>query len=149
MRSWIDEETGRTPIAVALPKRDAYLLGQWGDQCGDLVFAWDHGYVSGYLAQWKKIIGGGSVGSPELYGAHHGGFLPTQNDISSTFATLMLSGPDLKKGYERPTEKFGYIQTAEVVPTRCHIFNICPPAQSQGAVSYDLFEGHEMENKIL
>jgi len=145
LRTWTDEQTGRTPIAVALPKRDAYLLGQWGDQCGDIVFVWDHGYVSGYLAQWQKIVGGGSVGAPEVYGAHHGGFLPTQSDISSTFATLLLAGPGLKKGYERQVEKFGYIHTADVTPTLCHIFNVSPPAQSQGAVAYDLFEGHDLE----
>ena len=52
LRTWVDEGTGQTPIAIAMPKRDAYLLGQWGDQCGDVVFVWNHGYVSGYLAQW-------------------------------------------------------------------------------------------------
>lgn len=146
LRTWIDEGTGQTPIAIAMPKRDAYLVGQWGEQCGDVVFVWNHGYVSGYLAQWKKIVDGGSVGAPEVYGAHHGGFLSTQNDISSTFATLMLNGPGLKKGYERPVEKFGYIHTADVVATLCRIFNVTPPAQSQGAIAYDLFEGHDMES---
>ena len=47
----------KTPIAVALPKRDAYLLGQWGDQCGDIVIVWDHGYCSGYLAGWDEVVG--------------------------------------------------------------------------------------------
>lgn len=62
LRTWIDKESGDTPIAIALAKRDAYLLGQWGKQCGDIVFAWNHGYVSGYLGQWESIIGNGSVG---------------------------------------------------------------------------------------
>ena len=34
LRTWVDEEVGRNPVAVALPRRDAWLLGQWGDQCG-------------------------------------------------------------------------------------------------------------------
>jgi len=144
LRTWVDDEVGRTPIAVALPKRDAYLLGQWGDQCGDVVFAWDHGYVSGYYGQWKEIIGGGALGAPRVYGGHHGGFIPTQTDISSTFGTLLLAGPSVKNGYERPTDTLGYIHAADVVPTFCHIFGIKPPAQSQGAIAYDLFEGHEM-----
>ena len=147
LRSWVDEEVGRTPIAIALPKRDAYLIGQWGDQCGDVVFVWDHGYVSGYLAQWLEIVGGGTVGAPKVYGAHHGGFIPTQSEISSTFATLMLAGPSLKKGYERRAEKFGYIHTADVVPTVCHLFNVEPPAQSQGSIARDIFEGNDMEWK--
>ena len=147
LRTWVDEGTGRTPIAIALPRRDAYLLGQWGDQCGDVVFAWEHGYVSGYYGQWKGIVGGGTVGAPEVYGAHHGGFLPTQSDISSSFGSLHLYGPGLKKGYERPVDTLGYIHAADVVPTFCKILGTSPPAQSQGAIAYDLFEGHEMVRK--
>ena len=147
LRTWVDEEVGRTPIAIALPRRDAYILGQWGDQCGDVIFSWDHGYVSGYYGQWKQIMGGGAVGAPEVYGAHHGGFLPTDNGFSSTFGSLMLAGPGLKQGYERPTGSLGYIHAADVVPTLCHIFGVEPPAQSQGAVARDLFEGQEMSRR--
>ena len=144
LRTWVDEEIGRNVVAIALPKRDAYLLGQWGDQCGDVIFAWDHGFVSGYYGQWKGIVGGGNVGAPEVFGAHHGGFIPTSSDISSSFGSFLLAGPGLKEGYERPTDKLGYIHAADVVPTLCHIFGVAPPAQSQGAIAYDLFGGHEM-----
>ena len=144
LRTWVDEEVGRTPIAVALPRRDAYLLGQWGDQCGDVIFAWDHGYVSGYYGQWRGIVGGGAVGAPEVYGAHHGGFVPTQNELSSSFGSLLLAGPGLKRGYERPAEQLGYIHAVDVVPTFCYLLGAEPPAQSQGAVAYDLLAGHEM-----
>jgi hypothetical protein len=144
LRTWVDPETGRTPIAIALPKRDAYLLGQWGEQCGDVIFAWDHDYVSGYYAQWQRIVGGGAVGAPEVYGAHHGGFLPTDNGFSSSFGSFLLAGPGLKQGYERPTGELGYIHAADVVPTFCHILEVDPPAQAQGTVARDLFEGHEM-----
>ena len=144
LRTWVDEETGQTPVAIALPKRDAFLLGQWGDQCGDVIFAWDHDYVSGYYSQWLGIEGGGNVGAPLVYGAHHGGFIPTDNGFSSTFGSFLLSGPGLKKGYERPVERLGYIHAVDVVPTICHILGVESPAQSQGAVARDLFEGHEM-----
>ena len=144
LRTWVDEETGNTPIAIALPKRDAYLLGQWGDQCGDVIFAWDHDYVSGYYTQWLGIEGGGKVGAPLVYGAHHGGFIPTDNGFSSTFGSLLLTGPGLKRGYERPVERLGYIHAVDVVPTICHILGVDPPAQSQGTIARDLFEGHEM-----
>ena len=147
LRRWIDEEMGTTPIAIALPKRDAYLLGQWGDQCGDVIFAWDHGYVSGYYGQWKGIVGGGSVGAPEVFGAHHGGFIPTQSEVSSSFGTLMLAGTGLKKGYTRPPDSLGYIHAVDVVPTFCYLIDVDPPLQSHGAVAYDLFEGREMVGK--
>lgn len=144
LRTWVDAETGRTPIAIALPRRDAYLLGQWGDECGDVIFAWDHGYVSGYYTQWLGIVGGGSVGAPQVYGAHHGGFLPTDNGFSSTYGSFLLAGPGLKQGYTRPTDRLGFVQAVDVVPTVCHILGIEPPAQSQGTVARDLFVDHEM-----
>lgn len=144
LRTWVDEEAGRTPVAIALPKRDAYLLGQWGDQCGDVIFAWDHGYVSGYYSQWLGIVGGGNVGAPEVYGAHHGGFLPIDNGFSSTYGSFLLTGPGLKAGYERSKDRLGFIQAVDVVPTLCHILGIEPPIQSQGTVARDLFAGYEM-----
>ena len=140
LRTWVDEEVGGTPVAIALPKRDAYLLGQWGSQCGDVVFAWDHGYVSGYFGQWRGIVGGGAAGAPEVFGAHHGGFLPTRNDLSSSFGTMMIAGPGVRKGYERPVEELGYIHAVDVVATWCHLFGVEPPAHCQGAVARDLFE---------
>ena len=144
LRTWVDREVGRNPVAVALPRRDAYLLGQWGDQCGDVVFAWDHGYVSGYYGQWRGIAGGGCVGAPNVYGAHHGGFLPSQSQTSSSFGSWLLAGPGVKQGYERPVDKLGYIHAADVVPTFCQMLGAEPPRQAQGTVARDLFAGHEM-----
>ncbi len=145
LRTWMDEETGQTVVAIALPKRDAYILGQWGPQCGDIVFVYDHDYVSGYYPQWQGIQGGGSVGAPLAFGAHHGGFLPTDNGFSSSFGAFLLEGPSLKRGYERDTDQLGYIHAVDVIPTLCHLLDISPPRQAQGAIAYDLWEGHTME----
>ena len=141
LRTWVDEETGRCPVAVALPKKDAHLIGQWGSQVGDVVFMWDSGYVSGYYGAWKSMVGGDCVGAPEEYGGHHGGIMPTtQTEITSNLGTFFLAGPGIKPGYERPVERLGYIKAVDVVPTVCHLLGIRPPAQSQGAVAYDILE---------
>ena len=144
LRTWVDEETGQTVVAIALPKRDAYILGQWGEQCGDVVFVYEHDYVSGYYPQWKGIVGGGNVGAPLEYGAHHGGFLPTDNGFSSSFGSFLLAGPGLKRGYERDTGELGYIQAVDVVPTLCEVLDIAPPRQTQGAIARDLWRGFDM-----
>ncbi len=135
LRTWVNEEVGTTPVAIVLPRRDAYLLGRWGDECGDVIFAWDHGYVSGYFGQWEGIVGGGSAGAPKVFGAHHGGFIPTQSEVSSSFATLMLAGPGLKKAYTRPAQTLGYIHAVDIVPTFCHLLGVNPPLQSHGAIA--------------
>ena len=71
------------------------------------------------------------------------GFLPIDNGFSSTFGSL-LAGPGLKQGYERPWDRLGYIQAVDVVPTPVLFLDIDPPAQSQGPVARDLFQGHRM-----
>jgi len=39
---------------------------------------------------------------------------------------------------------FCHVRLIDVAPTLCHLLGIQPPAQSQGAIIYDLLEGHEM-----
>ena len=79
-----------------------------------------------------------------MFGAHHGGFLPTHTELSSSYGSFLIAGPGLKQGYERDTGRLGYIHAADVVPTLCKILGVEPPTQAQGTVARDLFEGHEM-----
>lgn len=141
LRSWVDVETGQCPVAVALPKYHAALMGCWGDQCGDIVYAMEDGYVSGYP-------GGDAEGQdpyvfrPGEYGAHHGPYLPTaRTALSSNLAYLLAQGPGLKEGYRRPVDRLGYVHMTSVVPLVCHLLGIDPPAQCQGALPRDFLEG--------
>ena len=70
------------------------------------------------------------------------------SEVSSHMTMFVLRGPGVKKGYVRPPDKLGYVRMIDIVPTICHILGIEPPAQSQGAVAYDLFEGHEMVREL-
>ena len=141
LRSWVDHETGQCPVAVALPKYHAALFGSWGDQCGDIVYAMEDGFVSGYP-------GGDAAGQdpyvfkPSEYGAHHGPYLPTARTAqSSNMAFLLSHGPGLKEGYRRPVDRLGYVHLTSVVPVVCHLLGIEPPAQCQGALPRDYLEG--------
>ena len=145
LRTWVDEGTGRTPIAVALRKRDAHLLGFWGDQCGDVVFVNELGFMHGYFGEWGGIKGDVSLGEPEWYGAHHGPQLPTAGTAhSSNLGCFVMAGPGVKQGYERPVERLGYMHMTQVVPTVCHLLGIEPPRHAQGAVATDLLEGRDL-----
>lgn len=141
LRTWVDKETGRCPIVVALPKKHAPLLGFWGDQCGDIVFLMDDGYVSGYPSE--DVPGQDPyVWVPESFGAHHGPYLPTaRTDISTNSAFFLGWAKGLKKGYERPVDRLGFMQQTDVVPIVCHLLGIDPPDQCQGAVPRDFLEG--------
>ncbi|GAJ24214.1 unnamed protein product, partial [marine sediment metagenome] len=45
LRTWVDEDANMCPVAIALRKKDAPLLGFWGEQCGDVVFVNEDGYA--------------------------------------------------------------------------------------------------------
>lgn len=142
LRTWVDEDANMCPVAIALRKKDAPLLGFWGEQCGDVVFVDEDGYAHGYMGEWGEIKGGGYVGAPRHYGAHHGPQLPTsKTQVSSNMAFLLAHGPGIKRGYQRPTNELGYIHMTSVVPLICHLLDIDPPAQCQAHLPTDILEG--------
>lgn len=131
--SWKDPATGRRPIALALKKRDAQLLGFWGDTVGDVIFLYNSGFA------WTAPESG-SVGVARG-GANHGPQPPTaRTDLSSNLGVIFALGPGIKRGYERDRERLGLMRLVDVVPTVCHLLGIQPPAQSQGSVLYDILE---------
>ena len=141
LRTWVDEESGKCPVAIALPKVHAPLLGFWGEQCGDVVFIMEDGYVSGYSGE-RREGDDPYVWKPSRYGAHHGPYLPTaRTEVSSNMAFFLAWGQGLKKGYRRPVDRLGYMHQTSVAPVVCHLLGIDPPDQSQGAVPRDFLEG--------
>ena len=46
LRIWVDEETKKTPMAIVLKKRDAPILGLWGDAIGDIIYVLEPEYMS-------------------------------------------------------------------------------------------------------
>jgi hypothetical protein len=141
LRTWVDNVTGDCPVAIALRKKDAPLLGFWSNQCGDVVFVNEDGYVHGYMGEWHHILEEKSLGEPFWYGAHHGTQLPTsRTSIASNMAFLLASGPGIKKGYERPVDELGYLHMTSIVPLICHLLEIETPAQCQGYLPRDILE---------
>ncbi|MCL5075977.1 MAG: alkaline phosphatase family protein [Chloroflexi bacterium] len=140
LRTWVDEKAGRTPILLALKKEDAFLLGYWGEQAGDIIALFEGGYTWA-MSKGEEVLS-------DLTGvnfAFHGSQPVTRRtSLCSNLATFIIAGPGIKKGYTRAVAKLGYIKLKDIAPTFCHLLDIEPPAQSQGAVAYDLLEGHEM-----
>lgn len=143
LRTWVDDKLNQTPVVMALSKRDAEMIGLWGDQVGDVVVVLDTGYSIGRKDSPTPI----QDNTGQLVSGH-GRVIPTsETEYATEKAIFTIAGPGIKKGYERPTDKLGHIRLLDVTPTLCHLLGIEPPAQCQGAVAYDLFEGHEMVRK--
>jgi predicted AlkP superfamily phosphohydrolase/phosphomutase len=130
--NWSTDE-GRRAVAFALKKKDAALVGYWGERTGDVVFIYHAGFA------WGDPHGGATV-APAPPGANHGPQIPTaETALSSNLATWIMAGPGIKPGYRRDMHRLGPARLIDFVPTLCHALDIVPPAQCQGAVEYDIF----------
>jgi predicted AlkP superfamily phosphohydrolase/phosphomutase len=136
-----DPETGRCPIALALRKEDAKMLGHWGERASDILYFYKPGYTGDpgpvplpekmrYTDEEKKMMISSRPGR-----GNHSGFLPTAKlGGCSNEAIFVISGPGVKKGYLR-TEP---IWLVDVAPTLAYLLDIPAPAQSEGHVLYDI-----------
>jgi predicted AlkP superfamily phosphohydrolase/phosphomutase len=133
LHEWKTQE-GLRPVALALRKRDAAVIGYWGERTGDVVFIYNAGFAWGHP-------GAGLSVAPASPGANHGPQVPTaETALSSNLGVWVIAGPGIKPGYARDAGRIGPARLIDFVPTLCHALDIAPPAQCQGAVEYDLFE---------
>jgi predicted AlkP superfamily phosphohydrolase/phosphomutase len=111
---WIDPKTGKRPIALALTKQDARILGLYGDYMGDVVYA---------LYPW--------------FGGQHGQQLPASSwGLGDQRSVMVFQGPGFKKGYRLQRTMW----LTDVVPTICYALNLPVPETVEGAVIYQAFE---------
>jgi predicted AlkP superfamily phosphohydrolase/phosphomutase len=138
LRTWLDPKTSQTVVALALSKRDAELVGLWGDQLGDVLVVLEGGYQLG-KSEGRVVV---EDNLTELT-AGHARMLPTEESRFGTQkAIFTIAGPGIKRGYEREVDKVGHIKLLDVTPTLCHLLDIEPPAQNQGRIVRDMLEGH-------
>jgi len=114
---YTEPKTGRKPVAFALRKEDALILGLKGDRIGDVVYAIREGFGG------ERCI--------------HGPVLPTaEYGMGSLRGLLLISGPGIKKGYRM--ERTAWLQ--DIVPTICYLTGTPVPEQTEGAVLYQAME---------
>ena len=114
MMDYKDPATGKHPYSLVLRKEDAALLGLWGDQIGDIVYAV----------------------RPE-YDMEHGSELPTARVGELTIRSLFfMRGPNVKKGVH--LERL--VQLTAVAPTIAYLLGFPIPAQSEGSILWEALE---------
>ena len=157
LRVLIDPQTGLTPVAVALPKGEAAVLGWYGPDSGDIMMVLERGYAWDSEEHIDAEIIDEAVDDseavPHWHGhapapvfsdhpppetAAHGHCLPTSTTgISSNMAILAMIGGPIQSGYRRDPEKLGPAWLKDVAPTVAHLLGIDPPRQSSGGILYD------------
>jgi len=109
-------ETGERPVMCAIPKEDAQVFGMGGAQAGDVVY----------------------VLKPEYMAEHGYGFPTGESGCGSLKNVMIWRGPGVKKGYTYTRPRW----LADVVPTFCHATGNPVPADTEGAIMYQIFEDH-------
>ncbi|MBW2085893.1 MAG: alkaline phosphatase family protein, partial [Deltaproteobacteria bacterium] len=112
--TYVDPGTGKRPVALALSKQDARILGLYGDYIGDVIYA---------IYPW--------------FGSQHGQILPTVDwGVGSLKGLFTMAGPGVKKNHR--LQRTAWL--TDIVPTLCYLMDWPLPAQAEGAVLYQAFE---------
>ena len=123
LKDWVDPETGKKPIAMALRREDARILGLYGDRIGDVIFAID-----------------------PSFGAEHGNQLTTARwGIGDMHGLFIMAGPGVKKGEVLKRT----VWLTDLVPTICHLAELPVPKDCEGAILYQALENPDAKMKEL
>ncbi len=107
-------ETGERPVLLAVRKEDSKVFGMGSDQAGDVVY----------------------VLKPEYMAEHGYGFPTGEAGCGSLKNMLTFKGPGIKKGYVYDRPRW----LADIVPTFCYLTGNPVPADTEGAVIYQIIE---------
>jgi len=107
---YTDPKTGKKPIAFALRKSDARIIGLYGDYVGDVVY----GIRADAAGEHGRQLTTGDYGVGGMRGL------------------FMMAGPGVKKGIELERT----VWLTDIVPTICYLTGFPVPAQAEGAVLY-------------
>lgn len=121
--TYVDPNTGKRPVALALRREDARIIGHYSEMSGDVIYAIN----------------------PD-FGREHGHVLTTARyGIGDLRALLIMSGPGVRKGevIERN------VWLTDIVPTVCYLTGLPVPAQAEGGVLYQALEDPDAPFKEL
>ncbi|MFH1059276.1 MAG: alkaline phosphatase family protein [Pseudomonadota bacterium] len=121
--SYVDPVSGKRPVALALAKKDARILGLYGDRVGDVVYAL----------------------YPE-FGGQHGHMLPTAEFGPGKLRSLLImNGPNINKNFTLERNCWLW----DLVPTICYLTGIPVPSTCEGAVLYQAMKDPNFKDKEL
>lgn len=99
LTTWYVEtpEGERNVVALAVKKQDACVLGYWGENMGDVLFAYSSGFV------WGTNLNGDTVAALTSAGANHGPQVPTAStEFASNHGLALFHGGGIRPGVQLP-----------------------------------------------
>jgi len=107
---YTDPKTKNKPIAFALKKSDARIIGLYGDYVGDVVY----GIRADVAGEHGRQLTTGQYGAGDMHGL------------------FIMAGPGVKRGIVLDRT----VWLTDIVPTICYLTGFPVPAQAEGAVLY-------------
>lgn len=132
--SWsvLDKGAQRNAVSLALLKDDAVGLGFWGPCAGDIIFAYNAGFV------WGVSPGGEAICPVDAPGANHGPQKPTaETAMASNYGALVMYGAGIRRGYYRDRRALGPYRMIDPAATIAHLLGL-PLDTLDGRVMHDL-----------
>ena len=114
---YTDPETGSKPVALALRRDDARIVGLCGEGVGDVVVAVGRGFGK---------LPGGEVHGHRLPGARYG--------AKRMKCLLLFSGPGVRSGCK--VERT--VSLKDIAPTVAHLMEFPVPRDTEGGVIYQM-----------
>jgi len=145
LRSLRDPDNGKCPISLALRKEEAYLLSQFGDRVGDVVYFIEPGYQlwdTRIEDEWSyeifpSVFERCEVSPSIQVTGNHDQQLPLakMGSLSNT-SVLIMMGPGVKRNHKLTKP----ITLTDVAPTIAKLLGIPAPAQNEGQVICEALE---------
>jgi predicted AlkP superfamily phosphohydrolase/phosphomutase len=142
--SWhvMENENVRNAVGLALKKQDAAAIGFWGDNAGDVIFAYNTGFV------WGVSADGAVIAPVEKAGANHGPQKPTaETEVSSNYGVVIMYGSGIRNGFIRDRLRNGPHKMVDPAATIACLLDIKPKflKHIHGTVMADLLQEAEVE----
>lgn len=130
-------ETVRNAVSIALRRDDAVAMGFWGDCAGDIVFAYNTGFV------WGVSQSGEDICPVEEPGANHGPQKPTaETALGSNYGVMLAYGKGIRQGYVHPRHQRGPYRMTDPAATLAHWLGL-PTRDMDGRVMAEIFDSQQ------
>jgi predicted AlkP superfamily phosphohydrolase/phosphomutase len=118
---------GKRAVCLALKKREAQIVGYWGEECGDVFFAYNQGFT------WGVNPGGETIAPSTSLTTNHGAGVQTQDTgVTSNMGLLLAWGPKVRAGACRDVQRLGPIPIHNLGPTIAELLGCRRPQHATG-----------------
>lgn len=132
LSSWVYD--GKHVCGITLKKQDASIIGYWGADMGDVIFAYNLGFVWGTN---KKDI----VAEVSVPGANHGPQIPSaKTEQSSNSGVFIGAGSIFKNGYKRKSNEIGPYLMSDAGKMIAHLLGITDTPTLDGRLMADFLD---------